>query len=68
MINSVGYKPIIASGVDTNQIKKQNEIQTKLQDVEQNKIQEMRKAIKKGEYKVDLQATSEKMALNLLGL
>ncbi|MCE3036504.1 flagellar biosynthesis anti-sigma factor FlgM [Helicobacter sp. faydin-H20] len=68
MISSVGYKPVIASGIDTNQVKKQNEIQAKTQEVEQDKIQEIRKAIKKGEYKVDLQATSEKMALNLLGL
>lgn len=67
MIHSVGSRPILAS-VENNQIKKANQQHAKAQEIEQDKIQNMREAIKKGTYKIDLQSTSEKMALNLLNL
>lgn len=47
---------------------KTQETEKKQEEKVQNKVSQIQGQIEKGEYKIDLKKTSEKMALNLLNI
>lgn len=52
----------------TEKAVKTQETQKKQEDKIQSKVSQIQDQIQKGEYKIDLKKTSEKMALNLLNI
>lgn len=66
MLNIIGKNPMVAN-VDSK-IHKVGDQKVQAEKIQSDKVEKISQAVKSGSYKVDLQATSEKMALNLLGL
>ncbi len=70
MVNGVNTSVKVANMLNRDVLAKQNE-NNEVKEKEQtqlSKAEQIKEQIKNGEYKVDLQQTSEKMASNLLNL
>ncbi|MCH5313213.1 MAG: flagellar biosynthesis anti-sigma factor FlgM [Helicobacter sp.] len=70
MINGVNASIATANTLNREVLNKQNE-STEAKEKEQvqlSRAEQIKEQIKNGEYKIDLQQTSEKMASNLLNL
>ncbi|MCX2716925.1 flagellar biosynthesis anti-sigma factor FlgM [Helicobacter sp. MIT 03-1614] len=70
MVNGVNTSVKVANMLNRDVLAKQNE-NNEVKEKEQtqlSKAEQIKEQIKNGEYKIDLQQTSEKMASNLLNL
>ncbi|AWK62345.1 flagellar biosynthesis protein FlgM [Helicobacter cinaedi] len=70
MVNSINTSIKATAALNRDIISKQsenNEVKEKEQ-VQLSRAEQIKEQIKNGEYKIDLQQTSEKMASNLLNL
>lgn len=70
MVNGVNTSVVAAKTLSRETLNKQNE-NTEVKEKEQvqlSRAEQIKEQIKNGEYKIDLQQTSEKMASNLLNL
>lgn len=70
MVNGVNTSIVAAKTLNRETLNKQNE-STEVKEKEQvqlSRAEQIKEQIKNGEYKIDLQQTSEKMASNLLNL
>ena len=70
MVNGVNTSIVAAKTLSRDTLIKQNE-STEVKEKEQvqlSRAEQIKEQIKNGEYKIDLQQTSEKMASNLLNL
>lgn len=70
MVNGVNTSIVAAKTLSRETLNKQNE-STEVKEREQvqlSRAEQIKEQIKNGEYKIDLQQTSEKMASNLLNL
>lgn len=70
MVNGVNTSVKVANMLNRDVLAKQNE-NNEIKEKEQtqlSKAEQIKEQIKNGEYKIDLQQTSEKMASNLLNL
>lgn len=70
MVNGVNTSIVAAKTLNRETLNKQNE-STEVKEKEQVQLsgaEQIKEQIKNGEYKIDLQQTSEKMASNLLNL
>ncbi|MDE7235149.1 flagellar biosynthesis anti-sigma factor FlgM [Helicobacter japonicus] len=70
MVNGVNTSIVAAKTLSRETLNKQNE-STEVKEKEQvqlSRAEQIKEQIKNGEYKIDLQQTSEKMASNLLNL
>ncbi|AAP77471.1 flagellar biosynthesis anti-sigma factor FlgM [Helicobacter hepaticus] len=70
MVNGVNTSVKVANMLNRDVLAKQNE-NNEVKEKEQtqlSKVEQIKEQIKNGEYKIDLQQTSEKMASNLLNL
>lgn len=71
MINGVNASIATANTLNREVQNKQNENTAEVKEKEQvqlSRAEQIKEQIKNGEYKIDLQQTSEKMASNLLNL
>lgn len=70
MVNGINTSVVAAKTLNRETLNKQNE-STEVKEKEQvqlSRAEQIKEQIKNGEYKIDLQQTSEKMASNLLNL
>ncbi|CUU40548.1 MULTISPECIES: flagellar biosynthesis anti-sigma factor FlgM [Helicobacter] len=71
MINGVNASVVSTNALNREVLNRQNE-NTEVKEKEQvqqlSRAEQIKEQIKNGEYKIDLQQTSEKMASNLLNL
>ncbi|TLD97353.1 flagellar biosynthesis anti-sigma factor FlgM [Helicobacter jaachi] len=70
MVNGVNTGVQAATILNRDALNKQNESNEvkEKEEVQLSKAEQIKEQIKNGEYKIDLQQTSEKMASNLLNL
>ncbi len=68
MISPVGNKASLINALNKNNQQVKNQETKEVEKKQEDKVAQIAQAIKNGSYKVDIQSTSEKMALNLLNL